>query len=124
MSQGQLAARFGLTQPAISYQVASERTEGVKPSDVLEAGRDIFRQVAEDRGFRKLAVFGSVARGVDEPSSDLDFIVQPPPEAGLSELVELRETLARIVGREVDLVTYGGLDPELDRDILQDLVLV
>ena len=123
-SQGQLAARFGLTQPAISYQVASERTEGVKPSDVLEAGRDILRQVAEDRGFRRLAVFGSVAKGVDEPSSDLDFIVQPPPEAGLSELLELRETLARIVGREVDLVTYGGLDPELDRDILQDVVLV
>jgi len=123
-SQAQLAARFGLTQPAISYQVASERTEGVKPSVVLEAGRDILRQVAEDRGFRKLAVFGSVARGVDRPSSDLDFVVQPPREAVLSDLVELRWTLGRIVGREVDLVTYGGLDSELDRDILQDSVLV
>ncbi len=123
-SQAQLAARFGLTQPAISYQVASERTEGEKPSVVSEAGRDIVRQVAEDRGFRKLAVLGSVARGVDQPSSDIDFVVQPPPEAGLSDLVELRWTLGRIVGREVDLVTYGGLDSELDRDILQDSALV
>ena len=123
-SQGQLAARFGLTQPAISYQVATERTEGVKPSDLLEAGRDIVRQVAEDRGFSKLGVFGSVARGEDTPESDLDFVVEPPRGAGLLDLAGLQETFTRILGRHVDLVTYGGLDSELDRDILRDTVLV
>lgn len=123
-SQGQLAARFGLTQPAISYQVAPERTEGVKPSDLLEAGRGIVLQVAEDRGFSKLAVFGSIARGEDEPESDLDLLVEPPSGASLFDLAALQETLTRIFGRQVDLVTYGGLDPQLDRDILQDTVLV
>lgn len=123
-SQTEMAARFGLTQPAVSYQVAHKRTEGVKPRDLLEAGRDILRQVAEDRGFRELGVFGSVARGEDTPDSDLDFVVEPPPGASLVDLASLRETFGRILGREVDLVTYGGLDPELDRDILRDTELV
>lgn len=123
-SQAEIAARFGLTQPAVSYQVARERTEGVRPRDLLEAGCDILRQVAEDRGFRKLGVFGSVARGEDVPESDIDFVVEPPEGASLIELVALEEAFARILGREVDLVTYGGLDPEVDRDILQDTVLV
>ena len=123
-SQAEIAARFGLTQPAVSYQVARGRTEGVRPCDLLEAGRDILRQVAEDRGFRKLGVFGSVARGEDGPESDIDFVVEPPKGASLIELVSLEEAFSRILGRGVDLVTYGGLDPTLDRDILQDTVLV
>lgn len=123
-SQAETAARFGLTQPAVSYQVAHARTEGVKPRDLLEAGRDILRQVAEDRGFRKLGVFGSVARGEDGPESDIDFVVEPPAGASLFDLAALREAFTQILGREVDLVTYGGLDPTLDWDILQDTVLV
>lgn len=123
-SQAETAARFGLTQPAVSYQVAHARTEGVKPRDLLEAGRDILRQVAEDRGFRKLGVFGSVARGEDGPESDIDFVVEPPAGASLFDLAALREAFTQILGREVDLVTYGGLDPEVDRDILRDTVLL
>jgi uncharacterized protein len=123
-SQAQIATRFGITQPAVSYQVAHKRTEGVRPRDLLEAGRDIVREVAEDRGFRKLGVFGSVARGEDGPESDLDFVVEPPPGANLFDLAALQEAFTRILGREVDLVTYGGLDPVLDRDILRDTELV
>jgi len=77
-SQALIARRFGSTQPAISYQVAEERTEGVLPSDLLEAGGAVLRQVAEDRGFRRLGVFGSVARGEDRLGSDFDFLVEPP----------------------------------------------
>lgn len=123
-SQAGMAARFGLTQPAVSYQVSRKRTEGVKPRDLLDAGRDILRQVAEDRGFRRLSVFGSVARGEDTPDSDLDFVVEPPPKASLVDLAELQETFSRILGRQVDLVTYGGLDSKLDRDILRDTELL
>ena len=123
-SQGQLARRFGLTQPAISYQVAKERTEDVRPSDLLEAGAAVLRQVAEDRGFSRLSVFGSVARGEDRIDSDLDFLVEPPEGATLSELMQLEEAFTAILGRDVDLVSYRGLDPELDRDILRNSVLV
>jgi hypothetical protein len=49
----------------------------------------ILRPVAENRGFRRLRVCGSVAGGEDG-----------------------------------DILSYAGLDPEDDRDVLNDMVLV
>jgi hypothetical protein len=123
-SQRNVASLVGVTQPAISYQVATERTEGVLPRDLLEAGGAVLRQVAEDRGFRRLGVFGSVARGEDQLDSDLDFLVEPPEGADLFDLMRLEHAFTAILGRDVDLVSYGGLDPELDRDVFNDVVTV
>lgn len=121
-SQREVAKRFGVTQPAISYLVAAERTTGARPSDLIAAGRSVLRQVAEGRGFTDLAVFGSTARGGDRPDSDVDLLVQPPPGADLTDMIRLEEALEKILGRGVDLVSYRGLDPRRDRDILRDKV--
>ena len=123
-SQASLAHRFGVTQPAISYQVAKERTVEARPRDLLEAGGAILKQLAEDRGFRRLAVFGSVARREDRPNSDLDFLVDPPRGADLFDMMRLEQDFSTILGRDVDLISYGGLDPALDRDILRESVPV
>ena len=123
-SQRDIAVRFGLTQPAISYQVSRERTDGVRPSELIAAGKGVLRHVAEARGFADLAVFGSVARGEDQPNSDLDFLVQPPNDADLFDLQRLEDTFEAIIGRKVDVVSYRGLDPRLDSDILREKVLL
>lgn len=123
-SQRAVAARLGVTQPAISYQVAKERTDDVRPSELIAAGGSVLRHVAERRGFTQLAVFGSVARGDDRLDSDVDLLVQPPAEADLFDMQHLEDVLAAILGRKVDLVSYGGLDPHMDRDILQNRVLL
>lgn len=121
-SQREVAKRLGVSQPAISYQVASERTDGVRPSDLIAAGGSVLRQVAERRGFTDLAVFGSAARGDDRPDSDIDLLVQPAAGADLFDMLRLEETLQAVLGRDVDLVSYRGLDPKRDRDILRDKV--
>lgn len=123
-SQRDLAKLLGVTQPAVSYQVARERTDGARPSDLIAAGGAVLRQVAESRGFTDLAVFGSAARGDDQADSDVDLLVQPPAGADLFAMIRLEEAFETILGREVDLVSYGGLDSRLDRDILRDLVLL
>lgn len=123
-SQREVAGRFGVTQPAISYQVARERTDGVRPSELVEAGGSVLRHVAENRGFTRLAMFGSAARGDDRPDSDLDLLVQPPAGADMFDMLRLEEALAGVLGRDVDLVSYRGLDPRLDQDILRDKVLL
>ncbi|MCC6377137.1 MAG: nucleotidyltransferase domain-containing protein [Microbacteriaceae bacterium] len=123
-SQRDIAVRFGFTQPAISYQVSRERTDGVRPSELIAAGKGVLRHVAEARGFADLAVFGSVARGEDQPNSDLDFLVQPPNDADLFDLQRLEDTFEAIIGRKVDVVSYRGLDPRLDSDILREKVLL
>jgi uncharacterized protein len=65
-------------------------------------------------GVRKLEVFGSAARSEDfeEATSDADFLVQFHPDGKLGPLEEffgLREALAKIIGRPVDLVEPGAV---------------
>ncbi len=65
-------------------------------------------------GVSKLEVFGSAARGLDfdEAASDADFLVeyQRPSMLGpLEEYFGLRDALAELLGRRVDLVEPGAV---------------
>ncbi len=64
-------------------------------------------------GVRRLAVFGSAARGADfEPQrSDVDFVVafERADGASLDEFLALRDALSAAVGRPVDLVMEGSV---------------
>ena len=72
-------------------------------------GLEALVQRAAHFGFERLAVFGSVARGDARDDSDVDLLVDAPPGAAIKELLALRGTFEQILGRPVDLVTYGGL---------------
>jgi predicted nucleotidyltransferase len=71
-----------------------------------------------------LAVFGSIARKQGRKDSDVDLLVEAPKGTTIGELVELRDTFARILGRSVDLVTYKSLTPRIDDDIRREAVLL
>lgn len=77
---------------------------------------------------RRIAVFGSFARGEQTPSSDVDIVVEllPPdrrPPLGL-KWFGLEEELARVVGRPVDLVTFRSLSPFLRPRVEKEMVLL
>jgi predicted nucleotidyltransferase len=60
---------------------------------------------------QELALFGSVLREDFSPESDVDVLVTFSPEArwSLFEFVDMKEELETLLGREVDLVSRGGL---------------
>jgi predicted nucleotidyltransferase/DNA-binding XRE family transcriptional regulator len=64
---------------------------------------------AERRGASNLRVFGSVARGEDEPGSDVDLLVDLAPGTGLFGLAALQRELADILRAEVDLSPADNL---------------
>ena len=68
---------------------------------------------------KRLAVFGSVLRGEDTPSSDLDLLVEFEPEAriGLFRFVRLQRELGEVFRKSVDLNTAGFLNRAF-RDIV------
>jgi predicted nucleotidyltransferase len=82
-------------------------------------------------GVDGLSLFGSTARAEAGSSSDVDLLVRlrpdfaPPGLAYFSKLSELRERLAQIVGKDVDLLTEPvrrqGLREEIERDRLRVL---
>jgi predicted nucleotidyltransferase len=125
MSQREVAAALGVSQPAVSQQLRAVRDlASVHPEILIEAAAPILKVVAEERGFTELAVFGSVARHRARPDSDIDLLVQAPPDTSISGLLALRRLFETVLGRPVDLVTYGGLKPNIDDDIRREAVLL
>ena len=60
-----------------------------------------------------MSVFGSVARGNENESSDIDFLVEFEPGSTLFDLLHLGDELEHLLDVPVDVVSAGGLK---DRD--------
>ena len=73
-------------------------------------------------GISDVRVFGSVARGEEGPTSDLDLLVHLPDGAGLFLLGRFKEDLEALLNIEVDVVPDDGVKPRLRANIDKDLV--
>ena len=122
-SQRALAERLGISQSAISQQLRSAPDLSRQdPVSLLEAGAPIVKALAAERGYTRLAVFGSVARGDSRPDSDIDLLVEAPEGTSSFDFVRFQKLLEHVLGRHVDMVSYGGLKPGLDDDIRREAV--
>ncbi len=85
--------------------------------------RDALAEFCSRWKIRELSIFGSALRDDFGPESDLDFLVSFGQRApwDLWDLVELRDELMSIVGREVDIVAKEALrNPYRRRAILSN----
>ena len=81
----------------------------MKPSLALLANREtILRVVAAHRACNP-RVFGSVLRGDDTESSDLDILVDPTPDTTLLDIGAIRHELLTALGVPVDVLTPNAL---------------
>lgn len=73
-------------------------------------------------GVQRLSLFGSLARGEAGPESDVDLAVMldPTRKIGLFRFAALREQIADLLGRDVDMVSEpvekARLQARIDRD--------
>ena len=78
------------------------------------------------RGFhvKALYLFGSVVRGAEKETSDVDLLVEFDPDAqiGLFEFSRLQRMLSGMLGCEVDLATPDALHKALKRRIMEEAV--
>jgi predicted nucleotidyltransferase/DNA-binding XRE family transcriptional regulator len=135
------AYESGRRQPALPTLAALVRAAGLdlafavrKPPDRMRAltgpvGR-IVRQrrrelatVAAAHGASNLRVFGSVARGVDRPDSDVDLLADLPASLGLLGLGRLQVDLESVLdGIRVDLVPAQDLKPDVRGRVEEEAV--
>lgn len=92
----------------------------MKPSVALARHRDTIRQVIEDNRTTNPRVFGSVLRGDDVETSDLDILVDPASDMSLFDLGAIHFELNRLLGVPVDIVTPASLPARVRDHILAE----
>lgn len=135
LSQFELASRTGTSQSTVSrYEksltVPNDRTmarlieachSGVRPSEVLADNRERVLRLASDYGATNVRIFGSVARNEDDTESDLDLLVEIPPDRlRLLDLIELGYRISDLLGVEVDIGTPEMLRTSVRQKILSE----
>ncbi len=80
---------------------------------LVESHREQIAEAVRRHRGRAAAIFGSVARGDDNDSSNVDFLIEFEPGSSLFDLLHLQDELRELLGCEVDVISSGGLK---DRD--------
>ncbi len=125
MSQRQIAEELGITQPAVSQQLKfAPELDDVHPEVLVEAAAPILKALAAERGYSRLAVFGSVARHQARRDSDIDLLVEAPEGTSSFGFNRFKQLIEQVLGREIDLVSHGGLKAKLGDDIRREAVLL
>jgi uncharacterized protein len=102
--------------------------ESASRGTIAVMGRDdILRTIAANQqrlhelGVRELVLFGSYARGDQNASSDVDFVVDLTKKS-FDRYMDVKELLEALLGRRVDLVLKSALKPRLRDSILREAV--
>lgn len=147
LTQVELAARAGVAQSVISAYESGRRQPALSTLAALVSatglelevqvrqpprrlagltgplGRQVRRHrrdlvaAAAAHGVSNLRVFGSVARGDDQPNSDVDLLADLPADLGLLGLGRVQAELEAILDARVDLVPASDLKPEVRRRV-------
>ena len=81
-------------------------------------------ELERKHGVKSIAIFGSTARNDARPDSDVDILVEfeSGVSIGLFEFVRVQFFLEDALDRKVDLVTRGGLFPQIRDHVLEEAV--
>ncbi len=87
---------------------------------IIEEKREDILRLASTYGAYNVRVFGSVARGGDTDTSDIDFLVSLEQGRSLLDQAGLLVDLQELLGRKVDVVTDDSIYWLLRRRILRE----
>ncbi len=152
MSQSELAARAGTSQPAVSRYESGASSPSVKTLERLlaaagarlelaavpverrfdartprmarlRAHRQEILAAARRHGATDVRIFGSVARGEDGPDSDVDVLVDlDVRRLGLIPVAHLADELSDLLDEQVDVVPVDALAPHVAESALAQAV--
>ncbi|HKH07428.1 MAG TPA: helix-turn-helix domain-containing protein [Agromyces sp.] len=146
LTQQALAQRAGVTQSVISAYESRRREPSfatlsrlvkcagftleprLEPAPAASAltfvreHADELRTALGALGAVDIRVFGSVARGDETESSDVDLLVDLEADAGLFALLRMQSAAEAILGRSVDVAPSSGLKPDVAERVLREAV--
>lgn len=72
----------------------------------------------------KIGIFGSYARGDDSEASDIDILVNFNGKITLFDLSGIKQDLADLLNRRVDIVTERSINKRVKNYIYKDLKII
>ncbi len=73
---------------------------------------------------KKIAIFGSYARGEASPESDIDILVEFSERKSLLDLVGIEQELSETLGVKADLLTEKSISPYLIDRIKKEMKVI
>ncbi len=90
--------------------------------ELLDAHRDEIKRIVARHHGRSVAVFGSVARGDETPTSDIDLLVELEPGTRPFAILALGAELEEALGVNVDVGTPQSLRDRLRAEVLAEAI--
>lgn len=126
LTQSQIARAVGRSQPEVSRLLRAYRHRAFRPVSPrgrrLVERRDEIVALAKAHRVSNIRVFGSVVRGDDDESSDIDLLVDLEPDADLLDLAALDLELGKLLGQRVDIVPARMLKEHVAATALAEAV--
>ena len=92
--------------------------------DILDSLKKLKSEVSREYSVKTIGVFGSVARGEQTGTSDIDLLVEFSKPVGFVTFMRLEHFLSERLGNQVDLVTSDSLKPVIRQDVLAEVIYV
>lgn len=120
LSQREIAEAVSRSQPEVSRLLRFHGSTELARR--LVSKRRAIISLLAAHGLRNPRVFGSVARGEDGPSSDVDLLLDAPDGASLFTLSRLETRLGELLGADCDIVLADSLRGHLAGQVLREAV--
>ena len=88
-------------------------------STLLREKREEILRIATKHGAQNLRIFGSFARGEEQPDSDIDLLVEMERDRSLLDIIAIKHDLEDLIHRKVDVFTANAISPYLREKILK-----
>lgn len=71
-------------------------------------------------------IFGSYAKGLETEKSDIDILIEQSPNSIKSyfKLARIENSLKQALGKEVDLITMGGINKNIKEEVLNSTITI
>lgn len=92
--------------------------------EAIRQKREEIRRIAAEHGAVNIRVFGSVARGEEQPDSDLDLLIDVGSKTSSWFPAGLILDLEKLLGCQVEVVTEKSLNPLFREQVLREAIQI
>ena len=94
----------------------------MKLGPFIRERRENILKIAKDHGATNIKIFGSYARGDEQPGSDLDLLIELEPGRSLLDIIAIKQDIEDMINRRVDVVTARALSPYIREEIIKEAI--